>query len=55
MQVRCMMCGKKEGITEEHVDYRKFQDNPKRVYICKMCMARTLNEAKDGQKAHKPM
>jgi len=55
MQVKCMMCGRKEGITEEHVDYRKIQKNPKAVYICNLCMARTFHEAKEGQKPHKPM
>lgn len=55
MEVRCMMCGKKEGITKDHVDYRKHEKNPKAVYICTMCSARTFHEAKEGQKPIKPV
>jgi uncharacterized protein YlaI len=50
-----MMCGKKEGISEDHIDFRKLQKNPKAVYICTMCMARTFHEAKEGQKPNKPI
>lgn len=55
MEVRCMLCGKKEGIKEDHVDFRKFQQNPKSVYICNLCQARTFHEAREGQKPGKPM
>lgn len=55
MEVRCMMCGKKEGITPDHVDYNKLSKNPKAVYICTMCMAKTFHEAKEGHKPIKPM
>ncbi len=50
-----MMCGKKEPLAKDHVDYRKFTKNPKAVYICSLCMARTFHEAKEGQKPLKPM
>lgn len=55
MEVRCMMCGKKEGINKEHVDFRKYEKNPKAVYICTICMARTFHEAKEVHKPNKPM
>lgn len=55
MEVRCIMCGRKEGIAEDHVDYRKFEENPKAVYICTLCSAKTLHEAKEGGKPPKPM
>ncbi len=55
MEVRCMLCGKKEGIGKDHVEYRRLEKNPKAVYICSMCMARTYHEAKEGQKPQKPM
>lgn len=55
MEVRCMMCGKKEGITNDHVDFIKHEKNPKTVYICTMCSARTFFEAKEGQKPIKPV
>lgn len=55
MEVRCMMCGRKEGIAPDHVDYNKLSKNPKAVYICTMCMARTFHEAKEGQKPIKPV
>lgn len=55
MEVRCMLCGKKEGISKDHVEYRKLEKNPKAVYICDLCSARAFHEAKEGQKPHKPM
>ncbi len=55
MEVRCMMCGRKEGITPEHVDYNKLTKNPQAVYICTLCMAKTFHEAKEGQKPTRPM
>lgn len=55
MQVRCMLCGKKEDITPENVDFKKFEENPKAVYICTLCSAKTLHEAKEGHKPIKPM
>jgi uncharacterized protein YlaI len=55
MEVRCMMCGKKEGINQEHNDFRKFEKNPKAVYICDLCMAKTFYEAKEGHKPIKPV
>lgn len=55
MEIRCLMCGKKEAINEAHIDYRKFEENPKAVYICTMCSARTFHEAKEGGKPIKPI
>lgn len=55
MQVRCMMCGRKEDVAQDNVDYKKYEKNPKAVYICTLCSARTFHEAKEGQKPHKPM
>ena len=55
MDVRCIMCGKKEELNTGHNDYRKIQENPKAVYICTLCSARTFFEATEGQKPIKPI
>lgn len=55
MELRCIMCGRKEVITEEHKDYNKLMVKPNAVYICTRCQAKTYNEAKDGQNPVKPI
>lgn len=55
MELRCIMCGRKETLTEDNVDYRKYEENPKAIYICTICNAKTYNEAKEGQKPVKPI
>lgn len=55
MDMRCIMCGRKEAITEDHKDYEKLIEKPKSIYVCTRCQAKTYNEAKDGYKTIKPM
>lgn len=55
MELRCIMCGRKEVISEEHKDYEKLIEKKTTVYICTRCQAKTLNEAKDGQKPVRPI
>ena len=55
MELRCIMCGRKETFTEEDKDLEKLDEKPRTVYICTRCQAKNLNEAKDGHKPPKPM
>lgn len=49
------MCGREVEIEPDHNDYEKYLENPKAVYICTLCTAKTLKEAKDAQLEPKPM
>lgn len=54
-EVRCMFCGKKEVIDEDHRDYERFVIKPKTTYVCVMCRAKLEYEAREEQKPAKPI
>ena len=55
MELRCIMCGRKEVVSEETKDGERLLEKPKTVYICTRCQAKTYNEAKEGHKPIKPL
>lgn len=56
VEARCALCGRKEEVTQEHRDYKKLLEDPKKVtYICNICSNRVRYESEDQQKPKKPM
>lgn len=55
MELKCSVCGKKYGLTPEHVEYNKAKKDPKYVYICTACQAKLFHDAQELHKPHKPM
>lgn len=55
MEVKCVICGKREEIGKIHKDYDRLARDPKGLYICYFCSTRVHKQAKDSLKAPKPM
>ncbi len=55
MEVKCVMCGRKEEITKVHKDYRRLAREKNAVYTCETCRARLRYQAQQAQKTAKPL
>lgn len=56
MIVRCMICGKKEEVNQEHPKWDEIAGKEKVLtYICLTCAAKLQYEANDNLKVPKPM
>ncbi|MDN5348029.1 MAG: hypothetical protein PWP65_1593 [Clostridia bacterium] len=49
MEVKCIICGRKEIITKVHKDYRKLARN-QTVFTCEICREKIKFEANKLQK-----
>ncbi|MGE5415593.1 MAG: DUF2197 domain-containing protein [Acidobacteriota bacterium] len=56
IETRCMLCGLKQGVTEEHKDYKKLAEDPKKVtFICDKCNHKVRFETEEEHKPKKPI
>lgn len=56
MEVRCMLCGKKEEVGPAHPKWAEVQGKTKVLtYICLRCTIKVQYEANENQKIPKPM
>ncbi|MDD2421226.1 MAG: DUF2197 domain-containing protein [Heliobacteriaceae bacterium] len=56
MEVRCMLCGKKETVGPDHPKWDQVEGKKKVLtYICLRCTAKIKYEADESLKIPKPM